>query len=125
MSRFDVCVRALQDAGCGVAFVGNNIVRVRFPPDLNDPVAAPDGEEREYSRAFFTLMVTKTFMELLEQGLVTEDGRGVVAASSGRHLDRRAPARGRQASGHGEAAQVTTGRPAPGRAPRPGRQVRR
>ncbi len=81
MSQLDVCVQALQRAGCGVAFIGNSAIRVRFPPDPNDPLAAPDGEEREYSRAFFTLMVTKTFMELIEKGLVTEDGRGVVAAS--------------------------------------------
>jgi len=74
MNQFRVCGRALQDAGCGVAFVGNTIVRVRFPPDPNDPVAAPDGEEREHSRSFFTLMVTKTFMELLEHDLIDEDG---------------------------------------------------
>lgn len=80
MTQFDTCIKALQDAGCGVAFVGNNAIRVRFPPDPNDPLAAPDGEEQEYSRVFFTLMVTKTFMELIERGLITEDGRGVVAA---------------------------------------------
>lgn len=76
MSQFQVCVNALQDAGCGVAFTDPGTVRVRFPPDPNDPLAAPDGEEHEYSRAFFTLMVTKTFMELIEKGLITVDGRG-------------------------------------------------
>ncbi len=79
MSQFDVCVQALQQAGCGVAFLPNNVVRVRFPPDPDDPTAAPDGEEKEYSRSFFTLVVTRTLLDLIEQGMVNAEGRGVVA----------------------------------------------
>lgn len=80
-NQFEVCLRALEQVGCGVALVSHDLVRVRFPPDPDDPHAAPDGEEREYNRTFFTLLVTRVFMELIEQGVIDEEGRGVIAAS--------------------------------------------
>jgi hypothetical protein len=71
--QFDVCLRAIEQMGCGVALT-QNAVRVRFPPDPNDPLAAPDGEEREYPRPYFTLMITRVFMELTEAGIIGDDG---------------------------------------------------
>lgn len=75
--QFDVCVRAIEAVGCGVAFT-QNAVKVRFPPDPDDPHAAPDGTEREYTRPFFTLLVTRVFMELVEQQAIdAETGEAV------------------------------------------------
>lgn len=72
--QFDTCVRAIEAMGCGVAFTQSG-VRARFPPDPNDPHAAPDGEEQEYDRAYFTLLVTRTFLELSEQQIIDDEGR--------------------------------------------------
>ena len=71
--QFDVCVQAIEDMGCGVALTQRTI-RVRFPPDPNDPTAAPDGEEKEWPRHIFTLLVTRVFMELIEFGIINDDG---------------------------------------------------
>lgn len=75
--QFDVCIRALEQAGCGVAFEGANAVRIRFPPNPNDPHAAPDGEERTYPRPYFTLLVTRLFMELVEQHMIDDEGKAL------------------------------------------------
>lgn len=71
--QFDVCLRAIEAMGCGIAFT-KNTVRVRFPPDPNDPLAAPDDEEREYPRPYFTLLVTRVFFDLIEQGIISQEG---------------------------------------------------
>lgn len=73
MSQFEVCIQALKGMGCGVAF-GQNTVKVRFPPDPDDPTAAPDGTEREYAKPFFTLLVSRVFMELMEQSIIDAEG---------------------------------------------------
>ena len=75
-NQFAVCVRALEQAGCGIALT-KDTVRVRFPPDLNDEHAAPDGEEHEYARAYFTLMVSRVFLELAEQEVIDDEGNAL------------------------------------------------
>lgn len=71
--QFDVCIQAIEGMGCGVALT-QNTVRVRFPTDPNDPTAAPDGEEKEWPRHIFTLLVTRVFMELIETDIINDDG---------------------------------------------------
>lgn len=80
--QFDVCLRAIEGMGCGIAMT-QNTVKVRFPPDPDDPTAAPDGEEREYPRPYFTLMVTRVFMELIEQSVIDADGRPLKGGENG------------------------------------------
>lgn len=63
----------MEQAGCGIALT-KDTVRVRFPPDANDPHAAPDGEEHEYARAYFTLMVSRVFLELAENEIIDDKG---------------------------------------------------
>ena len=60
-SVFDLCVRALQAAGCRVE-VEPTTVRVLLPPDPNDRYAAPDGEERVFDRATFTLICASVYL---------------------------------------------------------------
>lgn len=76
MSQFDICTQAMENMGCDVT-VTQNSVKVRFPADSHDPGAAPDGEEREYDKAFFTLLITRTFMELVEENIIDSDGEEV------------------------------------------------
>jgi hypothetical protein len=59
--------------GCGVVLT-QSTVKVRFPPDPDDPLAAPDGEEREYPRPFFTLLITRVFIELAEAATIDDEG---------------------------------------------------
>lgn len=72
-NQFNVCVSALEQAGCGIALT-KDTVRVRFPPDPHDEHAAPDGDEHEYARAYFTLMVSRVFLELAEQEIIDDEG---------------------------------------------------
>lgn len=71
--QFEVCLRAIEGMGCGVALTQNTI-KVRFPPDPDDPTAAPDGTEREYAKPFFTLLVTRVFMQLTEAAIIDDEG---------------------------------------------------
>ncbi len=80
--QFETCLRAIEGMGCGVALT-QNAVKVRFPPDPNDPTAAPDGEERIYPRPYFTLLVTRVFMELTEQQIIDDEGRPLKEVMSG------------------------------------------
>lgn len=75
MNQFDICIRAMKNMGCGVTVKANS-VKVRFPADPNDPSAAPDGEEREYDKTYFTLLITRTFMELVEEEIIDANGCG-------------------------------------------------
>ncbi len=75
-NQFAVCVHALEQAGCGIALT-KDTVRVRFPSDPNDEHAAPDGEEHEYARAYFTLMVSRVFLELAEQEIIDDEGNAL------------------------------------------------
>ena len=79
-TQLDVCVRALEGMGCTVDLT-RSTVRIRFPPDPNDPHGAPDGEEREYLRPFFMLLVTRVFMELMEQEIIDLNGRPLMEAA--------------------------------------------
>lgn len=63
----------MEQAGCGIALT-KDTVRVRFPPDAGDPYAAPDGKEHEYARAYFTLMVSRVFLELAEHEIIDDKG---------------------------------------------------
>ncbi len=73
MSQFDVCVQAMQGVGCQVTVEADS-VKVRFPADPNDPGAAPDGEERQYNKAYFTLLITRTWLGLIEEHIISSDG---------------------------------------------------
>ncbi len=73
MSQFDVCVKAMEGVGCQVT-VGTDSVKVRFPADPDDPGAAPDGEERQYNKAYFTLLITRTWIGLIEDRIISTNG---------------------------------------------------
>lgn len=73
MSQFDVCVQAMERVGCRVT-VGTHSVKVRFPADKDDPGAAPDGEEREYNKPYFTLLITRTWLGLIEEHIISSNG---------------------------------------------------
>ncbi len=81
-NQFEVCVRAMEQAGCGIALT-RDTVRVRFPTDPDDPHAAPDGEEHEYARAYFTLMVSRVFLELAEQEIIDDEGDAIKEVMTG------------------------------------------
>ncbi len=81
-NQFDVCIRALEQAGCGIALT-KDTVRVRLPSDPNDGHAAPDGEEHEYARAYFTLMVSHVFLKLAEQEIIDAEGDTLEEVISG------------------------------------------
>jgi hypothetical protein len=67
----------LQRAGVTVRTEQGTVTCV-FPPDPNDEHAAPDGDEITYSTAHFTLLVTRTFLELAEDGVIdAETGEAV------------------------------------------------
>jgi hypothetical protein len=71
------CFMALQRAGVKVTTEPGSVTCV-FPPAPNDPHAAPDGNEVTYSTANFTLMVTRTFLDLAERGVIdAETGEAV------------------------------------------------
>lgn len=61
------CIMELQRAGVKVT-TEPGIVTCLFPPDPNDKHGAPDGTEVTYSESQFALLVTRTFLELAEQG---------------------------------------------------------
>ncbi len=63
------CILTLQRAGVKVT-TERGSVTCTFPPDPNDKHAAPDGDERTYDETKFTLLVTRTFLELAEERII-------------------------------------------------------
>jgi len=70
------CMMALQQVGVRVTTERGNVTCV-FPPDPNDEHGAPDGEEKTYSTKDFTLLVTRTFLDLTERGVINAEGNAV------------------------------------------------
>lgn len=70
------CILELQRAGVQVRTERGSVTCV-FPPDPNDEHAAPDGEEQTFSETDFTLIVTRTFFDLAERGIIDEEGKAV------------------------------------------------
>ncbi|KKK55708.1 hypothetical protein LCGC14_3071830 [marine sediment metagenome] len=76
-SLLNRCIMTLQRAGVTVR-TEPGVVTCVFPPDPNDEHAAPDGDEIVYSTTDFTLLVTRTFLELAEEGVIdAETGEAV------------------------------------------------
>ena len=70
------CMMALQACGVKITTDGGNVTCV-FPPNPNDPHAAPDGEEQTYSEKDFAFIVSRTFLELVEQDTIDAEGNAV------------------------------------------------
>ncbi len=71
------CILELQRVGVRITTERDTVTCV-FPPDPNDLHAAPDGEERAYSELYFTMLVTRTFFDLAERGIIdAETGEAV------------------------------------------------
>ncbi len=66
------CIMALQQAGVKVTTERGSVTCV-FPTDPNDEHAAPDGEEKTWSETEFTLIVTRTFLDLSERGVINAE----------------------------------------------------
>ena len=64
------CIMELQRCGVKVTTEPGRSVTCLFPPNPDDPHGAPDGEERTYDETYFTLLVTRTFLELAEEGVI-------------------------------------------------------
>lgn len=75
-SLLNRCLMALQATGVKVT-TGQNTVTCVFPSDPNDQHAAPDGEEHTYSETYFTMLVTRTFLDLTERGVINVEGDAV------------------------------------------------
>ncbi len=63
------CLLALQQVGVKVT-TEHGSVTCLFPLDPDDAHAAPDGIEITYTETQFTLLVTRTFLELAEEGAI-------------------------------------------------------
>ncbi len=63
------CIMALQRAGVKVTTERGSVTCL-FPPNIDFSSGAPDGNEVVYSESDFTLLVTRTFLELAEQGII-------------------------------------------------------
>lgn len=71
------CIMEIQRAGVEVRTLAG-LVTCTFPPDPNDKHDAPDGTEITYTEAHFTLLITRTFLELAENGVIdAETGAAV------------------------------------------------
>lgn len=70
------CMMALQACGVRITTDGGTVTCV-FPPDPNDEHAAPDGEEKTFTESEFTLLVTRTFLDLTERGVINAEGNAV------------------------------------------------
>ena len=66
------CVMELQRCGIKVTTEPGSVTCL-FPPNPDDPHGAPDGEERTYDETYFTLLVTRTFLELAEEGVIDSE----------------------------------------------------
>ncbi len=63
------CIMELQRCGVRVTTEPGSVTCL-FPPNPNDPHGAPDGEECTYDETYFMLLVSRTFLELAEQGVI-------------------------------------------------------
>ncbi len=71
------CIMEIQRAGVKVRTEAG-LVTCTFPPDPDDEHDAPDGTEITYTETQFTLLVTRTFLELTENGVIDgETGQAV------------------------------------------------
>ena len=72
------CIMELQRVGVKVTTAPGTVTCV-FRPDPDDEHAAPDGEERTFGETEFTLLVTRTFLDLVERGVIdSETGELVI-----------------------------------------------
>ena len=77
-SLLNRCIMALQLAGVTVTTERGSVTCL-FPPNIDFSSGAPDGNEVVYSESDFTLLVTRTFLELAEQGIIDrETGEAVI-----------------------------------------------
>ena len=68
-SLLNRCIMALQRCGVKVTTERGSVTCL-FPPNIDFSSGAPDGNEVTYSETEFTLLVTRTFLELAEQGTI-------------------------------------------------------
>ena len=68
-SLLNRCIMALQRAGVKVTTERGSVTCL-FPPNNEFSSGAPDGNEVVYSESDFTLLVTRTFLELAEAGTI-------------------------------------------------------
>ncbi len=71
------CIMALQRAGVKVTTERGSVTCL-FPPNIDFSSGAPDGNEVVYSESEFTLLVTRTFLELAEAGTIDRETGEVV-----------------------------------------------
>lgn len=77
-SLLSKCIFALQHTGVKVTTERGSVTCL-FPPNIDFSSGAPDGNEVVYSESEFTLLVTRTFLELAESGVIDrETGEAVV-----------------------------------------------
>ena len=77
-SLLNRCIMALQRAGVKVTTERGSVTCL-VPANIDFSSGAPDGNEVVYSESNFTLLVTRTFLELAEQGIINEEtGEAVV-----------------------------------------------
>lgn len=77
-SLLNRCIMSLQRAGVRVTTERGSVTCL-FPPNIDFSSGAPDGNEVVYSESDFTLLVTRTFLALAEQGIIdAETGEAVV-----------------------------------------------
>ncbi len=82
-SLLNRCIMALQLAGVKVTTERGSVTCL-FPPSIDFSSGAPDGNEITYSESDFTLLVTRTFLELAEAGTINaETGEAVEGVISG------------------------------------------
>ena len=76
-SLLNRCIMSLQRAGVKVTTERGSVTCL-FPPNIDFSSGAPDGNEVVYSEANFTLLVTRTFLELAEAGTIdAETGEAI------------------------------------------------
>ncbi len=77
-SLLNRCIMSLQRAGVRVTTARGSVTCL-FPPSIDFSSGAPDGHEVVYSEAEFTLLVTRTFLKLAENGVIDrETGEAIV-----------------------------------------------
>ena len=72
-NSFEEGVRAMEQAGCHVILTKSSVL-VRFPPDPNDPHAAPDGDEQEFDLRHFSNTAALVYARLVAEGVIKEGG---------------------------------------------------
>ena len=69
-SLLNRCIMSLQLAGVKVTTERGSVTCLFPPTDIDFSSGAPDGNEVVYSESDFTLLVTRTFLELAEAGTI-------------------------------------------------------